>query len=211
MDHPDQVHRLLIRRRVGMTLGEVLVAIAIIAILAALIVPTLTDRLERAQGDAIISEMRNLENALRMFNRDVGRYPRQLNYLTALEDLNGVRDACGTAISATNQGRYRGPYINRILQLIDPYGAPANTRYLLSTGDSVDAVLTRTTYTTVGGVTQQVLQIHVYGLDKSLLEYVEDEVDGDRDADKATVRYDEPVDPDDNVMRWTFPIRNGAC
>jgi general secretion pathway protein G len=214
VDDSHQVHRLLNRRedcRAGASLAEVLVAMAIVAVMAALIVPVFMDRLQTAHANAVISEMKNLENGLRMFYRDVGRYPRQLNYLSALEDLNGIRDACSGAISGANQANYRGPYLNRPLQLIDRYGAIPNTRYVLATGDSVEASLTRTTSATVGGGTQQILQILVFGPDKSMTEYIDQKVDGTLDGVAGTVRYTTPLSANDNTLLWTFPIANGAC
>jgi len=214
MDDSHKIIRLLGRRaapRAGASLSEILVAMAIVAVLAAVTVPLFMDRLQTAHADAVISEMKNLENGLRMFYRDVGRYPRQLNYLSALEDLNGIRDACGGTISATNQANYRGPYVNRSLQLIDRYGTPANTRYILATGDSVEASITRTTSATVSGGTQQVLQIQIFGPDKSMTEYIDEKVDGTLDGAAGTVRYATPLAANDNVIKWTFPVVNGSC
>ena len=214
MDHSHQIGRLLsrvARRKAGASLGEILVAMAIVAVMAAVIVPVFMDRLQTAHANAVISEMTNVENGLRMFYRDVGRYPRQLNYLSALEDLNGIRDACGGTIAASNQADYRGPYINRPLQLIDRYGTPPNTRYILATGDSVEATITRTTSTTVGGGTQQVLQIQIFGPDKAMTEYIDEKVDGVLDGTSGTVRYTTPLAANDNVIKWTFPVVNGGC
>ena len=214
MDHSHQIGRLLSRhprRSPGASLGEILVAMAIVAVMAAVIVPVFMDRLQTAHGDAIISEMKNVENGMRMFYRDVGRYPRQLNYLSALEDLNGIRDACGGTIAASSQAGYRGPYIGRPLQLIDRYGTPANTRYILATGDSVEAAVTRTTSTTVGGGTQQVIQIQVFGPDKAMTEYIDKKLDGVLDGAAGTVRYTTPLSANDNVIKWTFPVVNGGC
>lgn len=214
MDDSDQVFRLLTPRKAqkgGASLPEVLVAMAIVAVLAALIVPVFMDRLQTAQADAVISEMQNLQNGLRMFYRDVGRYPQQLNYLSALEDLNGIRDACGGTITATNQAKYRGPYLNRPLQLIDRYGAPPNTRYIMASGDSVEASLTRTTAPTVSGGTQQILQIQIFGPDKATTEYIDTKVDGTLDGTAGVVRYATPLSGNDNTILWTFPITNGAC
>ena len=222
MDDPDPDERLLglevarsphrSRRRLGLTLPELLAAMVIVAVLSALVTPIVMGRLRTAHGDAIIDEMTNLQNALRMFYRDVGRYPRQLNYLVALEDLNGVRTTCNAAIATPNQARYRGPYLNRHLSLLDPYGIPTpNTRYIIATDDSIEATLARTIYATVSGGTQQALQILVYGPDEDIVEYIDKKVDGDIDGGDGTVRYTTPLNANDNEIRWTIPIVNGIC
>lgn len=192
--------------RAGFTLAEVIVAVGIVALLIAVVVPVVVGRLESERADAIVAEMRALETGTRLFVRDVGRYPRRLDYLNVLADAGGVRDVCGTAIAAQNQAKYRGPYINRPLEV-----TAANTKYSLATGDTVDALLTRTTITNpVTGGVQQVLQISVYGPEQSLIETIDKDVDGIIDRNNGIVRYAVPQ-PNENTLLWTFPIRNGDC
>jgi prepilin-type N-terminal cleavage/methylation domain-containing protein len=194
------------RARRAFTLAEVIAAVAVIAVLLAAVVPVVAGRLESSRADAIVGEMRGLEAGLRLFVRDVGRYPRRLDYLNVLADAGGIRDVCGIAIPAQLQARYRGPYINRPLEV-----TPANTRYSLATGDTVETLLTRTTITNpVTGGTQQVLQISVSGPEQSLIEAIDESVDGVIDRSNGIVRYAVPA-ANENTLLWTFPIQNGGC
>jgi general secretion pathway protein G len=194
------------RFRAGFTLAEILVAIFIIALLASVVVPAVYGRLSAARADAIIGEMQNLQNGIMLFHRDVGRYPRRLDYLDALPA--GAVDACGTTISAQNAAKYRGPYINRSINLLNPGGGV--TKYLLATGDSVEALLTRTTVTTTVG-TQQVLQILVYGPEQSIAEAIDQRVDGVSGSSSGIIQYVGNPQPEEYIVKWTFAIRTGAC
>src|SRR3954451_12181482 len=133
------------------TLVEILVGLAIVGLLAVVVVPTIFARLQGSREDALVGEMQSLQNGIMLFYRDVGRYPLHLDYLNTL--AAGNVDACGVAIPAPNVANFRGPYTNRAITMVNP---PTNTKYLLSTGDSVETVLTRTTIATGTG-SQRVL------------------------------------------------------
>jgi prepilin-type N-terminal cleavage/methylation domain-containing protein len=64
------------KRRAGLTLTEVLVAIAIIAILAALLYPVLSGAKERARASDCMSNIRQLGTAIQLYHQDYdGIYP----------------------------------------------------------------------------------------------------------------------------------------
>src|SRR4051812_7443440 len=65
-------------RRRGFTLAEILVSVAIIAILAAAVIPTVYGRIRSARADGDIAELQALQNGILLFYRDVGRYPLRL-------------------------------------------------------------------------------------------------------------------------------------
>ena len=197
-----------LRGRHGFTLAEIIVAVAIVGLLIAVVLPVVTGRLALEHASAIVSEMQNLQDAVRLFYRDVGRYPARLDYLNVLP-TSGVADACGTAISAQNQAKFRGPYINREIVMVNLGGGI--TKYPLATDDFVESVITRTTITDpVTAGTQQVLQLLVYGPDQSITRMVDSTVDGIIDRNNGIVRY-AAIQPTDNTILWTIPIKNGAC
>ena len=195
------------RDSLGFTLVEVLVAITIVALLGLIIVPVVLGRLDVARAESIVAEMQTLQTGIQMFQRDVGRYPKRLDYLVVLPG-SGVVDACDAPISAQNQAKFRGPYINR--SIADSAGGTVGTRYTLATDDSVDWTPTRTTITAVSGGTQQVLQILVRGPEQGIVEEIDTDVDGVVDGTQGTIRYS-AIQPNENILVWTFPITNGAC
>ena len=81
------MHRISSRRQGGFTLIELMIVIAIIAILAAILVPNFIRA--RAQGHvtACKSNLKNIGTALEMYSTDNGgRYPTSGAFTTALTD-----------------------------------------------------------------------------------------------------------------------------
>ena len=59
----------------GYTLTEMLVVIGIIALIAAVLVPTLMGQMQRARAKAARVQIDNVASAVEMFRSDVGHYP----------------------------------------------------------------------------------------------------------------------------------------
>lgn len=71
------------RRRKGFTLIELMIVIAIIAILAAILVPNFLRARAQGQLTACKSNMKNIGTALEMYSTDsYGRYPVDLTIIT---------------------------------------------------------------------------------------------------------------------------------
>lgn len=106
----------LFRMRPGYSLMEVLIAVAIIALLAALIAPRLFGQLDSSQVTATRTQIRMIETALDTMRLDVGRYPTEEEGLAMLvtppADLIDV---------------WNGPYLDGGLPR-DPWGTPFQYR-----------------------------------------------------------------------------------
>jgi general secretion pathway protein G len=83
----------------GFTLIEILIVMAIIAMLAALVAPSIMGAFGGSQRKVALSQMSSLATALDSYRLDVGRYPRELSGL--LEDDDAGRDV------------WNGPYLQR--------------------------------------------------------------------------------------------------
>jgi len=111
--YPVESHRVL---RPGYSLMEVLIAVAIIALLAALIAPRLFGQLDASQVTAARTQIRMIETALDSFRLDIGRYPTEEEGLAVL-----------AAPPPELVDRWNGPYLDGGLP-VDPWGAPYRYR-----------------------------------------------------------------------------------
>lgn len=69
------------RRKAGFTLVETLVVVAVVALLAALLMPALWTARSLANRTACISNLRQIGQAARMYLQDYGGYPQRLSAL----------------------------------------------------------------------------------------------------------------------------------
>jgi general secretion pathway protein G len=90
--------RLKRETRSGFTLIEIIVAVAIVAVLAGAITPLVFRELLQAREEATLREMKALSKGLTAFYEDTGRLPTQAEGLTALIIDPGVAD-------------WQGPYV----------------------------------------------------------------------------------------------------
>jgi general secretion pathway protein G len=99
------------RRRRGFTLGELLVVVLIISMLAAVLAPRMFRGLGQAKADIARAKMTIIEDSLSRFQYDCGRLPSESEggleaLLVAPPDL---------------ADRWMGPYLKQS-QLLDPWG-----------------------------------------------------------------------------------------
>jgi len=92
-------------KRGGFTLVEVLLVVAILGVLAAVIVPNLAGKQEKAMKKAARASIAGLSSAIDLYEVDTGRYPPSLNSL----------------IQNDGAPNWSGPYIKGGLPL-DPWG-----------------------------------------------------------------------------------------
>ncbi|MEO1240271.1 MAG: type II secretion system major pseudopilin GspG [Pseudomonadota bacterium] len=99
-------------RQAGLTLFELLVVLAILALLTTLIAPRVVGYLGRAKTDIARAQAANIASSLELFYIDFGRYPLTQEGLPAL-----------LARPANDDTTYwRGPYFKDETGLTDPWG-----------------------------------------------------------------------------------------
>ena len=100
--------------RRGVTLVELLVVMAIIAVLAGILMPELFRRVTESRGAALATDLKTVGAAAAEFRKDVGRYPSLLTQLVA-PITTADADLCGVNYPAVFASRWRGPYLDRPL------------------------------------------------------------------------------------------------
>lgn len=101
-------------KRSGVTILEVLIVLAIIAMIAAVVGPRLIGYLGRAKSETASLQLDQIGNALQLFYIDTGRYPTNAEGLTVL------------VTSPPGDSTWQGPYLESTDALTDPW----NRNYL---------------------------------------------------------------------------------
>lgn len=103
---------MLIPRRTGFSLPEVLVTIAIIAALSAVAIPAIMNKLTEARAAALAETLDGINETLQNYRGNVGRYPIALSQLSA-KPVTGAKEICAGTVPDVNINQWRGPYTSR--------------------------------------------------------------------------------------------------
>lgn len=170
-----------------MTIVEVLIALAILAILAAVVIPTTAGQLRQGHATALANQVANLREAIGNYQENVGAYPISLVQLTN-QPLNGETDSCGAALSGGERNSWRGPYINQNIVGNMPMGNAV-----------VVATLTRVT---IGGAV--LLRIRAASVEPDIAADLEAQFDGNGNFATGTVLWSPAGD---DTLTFQIPVR----
>jgi len=113
----------------GFTLLEIIVVIAIIAILAGAIAPVVFSQISERRLNTVNEDMEQIAQAIRRFYQDTGRVPPVLAALImnpvtlAVPPFSTyVQDTCGNPVNASLYPHWKGPYLT--VQTYDANGLP---------------------------------------------------------------------------------------
>jgi general secretion pathway protein G len=185
---------LSVARKRGFTLAEILVAVAIIALLTAVILPTIGGRLRQSQASAIASELTNLTTAINAYRENVLKYPYKLDLLTNTPVAGTSADICGTLMVALNVNKWQGPYLAR----------PIITNTDFPIGDAtVNDQLVRTPALGAGVGT---LAIKIDVVDTVAAVALEAQFDGNADFTTGSILWNR-TNPGVGTLSYLIPIR----
>lgn len=103
-------------RRSGFTLPEILVTVTVIAVLAAVIVPTVLQYATKGDAPSALTEIEAVKKGIVSFTSDLRHYPRTLNQLVVTPTTGTTAasstdmDLANIAYTATDVGAWKGPY-----------------------------------------------------------------------------------------------------
>ncbi|HEY9226538.1 MAG TPA: prepilin-type N-terminal cleavage/methylation domain-containing protein [Gemmatimonadaceae bacterium] len=128
-------------RRSGFTLPEILVTVTVIAVLAAAVVPAVTQYVNKGNAPASQQDIQQLQNAVTGFTADVRHYPGDLQQLvTPIVATSGSGDslnldgaASPVQFTAVEAARWRGPYTSAAITTSSTGGGQFTSNGLLFT------------------------------------------------------------------------------
>jgi prepilin-type N-terminal cleavage/methylation domain-containing protein len=118
----------------GFTLAEVLVTLAIIAIMAAVLLPSLNQQIAKGDTGRLASDLTNIQTAAPAFLSDVHRYPSTLSQLTTAV---GTTDINSATIPTALQQKWKGPYISRDVVANTGGGGTIGSSFSIVTSNSI--------------------------------------------------------------------------
>lgn len=166
--------RILRWLRRGFTLMEILVAVAIVAVLTAVLLPALSNKLRDSRTTALSQTFLGLSQGIAEFKRATTKYPSSLQLLTT-PPLSTDNNICGGDLSTTPAALWSGPY---------------SSRTILSTGISMGDAVIQNSLRRVTAGSSTFLLIDAYGVENSTVDDLESGLDGGTaDANGGTIRW----------------------
>jgi general secretion pathway protein G len=163
--------------RPGFTFVEIVVTLAIMAMLAAVIVPVVARRVREGQSTAVAQTLDAIADGIAQYRTDVRRYPTRLQHLTTKPAL-GARDPCGRTIPQAFLDEWKGPYLQT---QVTASGIRISDATVQDTITSDPAVFTTTS---VG-----YLLIDTQDVDEETAEKLDDSYDGADDLATGVIRF----------------------
>jgi len=188
----EQNAPLMVGRR-GFTAIEIVVSLAIVAVLTAIVVPQINGRIRESRKSALSQTLFGLSQGIAEYKKAVTRYPFQLSLLTTAPVALTSKDACGNVLTSTNANNWRGPYVSR---------------QLLITGISMgDGNISDTLQRIAGPPT--FLLMNVSGVDEEIALLLEEELDAPPPTlpspTTGTIRYGAAVGGE-VTLSYSLPI-----
>lgn len=177
----------------GFSLAEILVALGIIALLLAVVLPTVVRRVTDGEAGAVATTLDALRQGLLEYRADVRRYPTHLRYLSAVP--GSASDICGQTVPTAFLATWKGPYVNRS---IGTAGLLVDDMTVL---DSIVRTPTTFTASTVGE-----LALRVDNVDSTVARRVERQHDATLDFAAGTIRWTN-VSGGRGILQMVVPAR----
>jgi prepilin-type N-terminal cleavage/methylation domain-containing protein len=181
------------RRRSGFTLAELLVTMAIMAVLAAVLIPAVAGNIGKSDAARAMNDLTSIRTGLEQFVSDVHRYPSKVSHLTN-QVLSTAKDVNLAAYGVGLAGRWKGPYLAR-----DTLGGGLQTGFGAIVLDTLTRVLI-----TAGGTNY--VTVLIAGINQTDFNRMDIEMDGTVSATTGNLRWVTGTTVD-TVKYLTIPIQ----
>jgi prepilin-type N-terminal cleavage/methylation domain-containing protein len=180
-----------LRRAVrGFTLIEILVALAIVAVIAAVSIPALHSHIEESRIKRMAVDLTSIAQAIREYEKHVGTYPTDLSELTTQPVAGTDKNSCGVILTGPEVALWKGPYL--------PSAAP-----YIEGEDTIFGNLKRKNGSTKN---PDILQIAVRQPPMTTALKLDSLFDGDGDLSAGTITWNTNVFPQGQML-YSEPIQ----
>jgi prepilin-type N-terminal cleavage/methylation domain-containing protein len=162
-------------RRPGLTLPEVLVTLAIIAVMAAIMIPALTGQLPKGDAGRVAEDLKSIQTGMGAFVSDVRRYPMTINQLTLKVNTTAFNATSNRLGGGLTLGVYTTAQVNRWRGSYMVKSIPATDTSIV-TGFDAHISGTFSSSTTIDATTPYV-RVAVTGLNQSQLDRIDGIID----------------------------------
>src|SRR5688500_19840537 len=111
-DHISVTAFARLRTRRGFTLAEILVALALMALLAAVLLPTVAGQVLKGDAGRVVQDLEAVRAGSERFLTDLRRYPGRYSDLSKAITV-GETDILGNAYNAGLVSKWKGPYVTK--------------------------------------------------------------------------------------------------
>lgn len=110
--HISVVSSLRLSARRGFTLAEILVALALMALLAAVLLPTVAGQVLKGDAGRVVQDLEAVRAGAERFLTDIRRYPGKYSDLSRAITVANT-DILGSAYTSGQVTKWEGPYITK--------------------------------------------------------------------------------------------------
>lgn len=186
----------IVRARPGFTLAEVLASVAIIAIIAAAVVPTVYNQVAQGQAGRIGNDLLNIRTAIDNFYNDIGRYPKSLGQLTNAPASASVSQPplVGPFYTTQEVSKWRGPYLTKdsVAALVT-----GSNYSITSAFDSVTLAFTGTART--AGIKYMI--VYLVGVDTTTAVLIDNAID-DGNTQTGVIRWRKHTGVEQDTLKF---------
>lgn len=90
---------------------ELLIGLAILAVIVAVIMPAMQGKIEQARKTRLASDLTSIRDAMSGYRKHVGSYTLDLAQLTTRPIAGSSTNACGVLLTSAAVALWRGPYL----------------------------------------------------------------------------------------------------
>lgn len=121
------------RRAAGFTLAEILVALALIALLAAVLLPTVAGQILKGDAGRVMQDLDAVRSGVDQFLADVHRYPLKYSSLSKVIVTPADSDINLNPYPSGLVAKWAGPYVSKdtsFAAVITGFGGSINNRFM---------------------------------------------------------------------------------